>query len=72
MQLVLRGNYVVDVEVGADLVRDQLAVRQIHPSLFVDVHPQQKRASLPPVLDVYELEPFGGNDLLDLLLHPFR
>src|SRR5687768_18252019 len=47
---------IVDVEIGADLVRDQSAVLQIHAPLFVDVHTQQKPPPLLPVLDVHRSE----------------
>ena len=44
----------------------------VHAALFVDVDPQQVRASLSAIVDVDELQPFGFDDPLDLLLDPLR
>src|SRR4051794_22376166 len=71
LQLVLRGNDIVDVEKRADLVRNQLAILDRHTTFFVDVDAEQEPMTLLPVLNVNELETFRRNDGLDFLLDPF-
>ena len=43
---------------------------QRHPALLVDVDAEEKSTTLLLVLDVHELQPFRGHDLLDLVLDP--
>ena len=64
-------NDIVDVEKGADLVRNQLAILDRHTTLFVDVDAEQEPMTLLPVLNVNEFETFRRNDGLDFLFNPF-